>query len=327
MRHWCNRTTTSTPRAIQGRDHPVRAEEPVDQDDVAGLELGHDHPEQGQFAGLLALIRPDRGLEHRAHGQAEHHQDARDREPQARLLAVRLGVCLLVRRGVGHDHGGAVDDLDRPLMKQPGFFRFVMDRFTASINQIPEDALGQMLPGLAVAGRLGGDRGESLVVSKLLESVDGVIAGLVVGEDLGEEDAQCDPRGVDPLPPRMVGVAASRLDVRLRQELEEGEPLLLCELISVGTELVAGSRGSRLSHGDLLGVVNWRTGTNRQITNQGGRFAPPRGHATRPQRATSSGHPRAFGSRACSVPQGTDSVRDDIIDYIIYRLVIYCVAT
>jgi hypothetical protein len=126
-------------------------------------------------------------------------------------------------------------------MKEPGFFRFVMYGFTVSIDQIPEDALGQMLPGLAVTGRLGGDRGESLVVSKLLESVDGVIAGVVVGENLGEEDAQCDPRGVDPLPPRMVGVAASRLDVRLRQEIEEGEPLLLCELISVGTELVAGS--------------------------------------------------------------------------------------
>ena len=31
---------------LQGRDHPVRAEEPVGQDDVAGLELGDDHPEQ-----------------------------------------------------------------------------------------------------------------------------------------------------------------------------------------------------------------------------------------------------------------------------------------
>jgi hypothetical protein len=45
----------------------------------------------------------------------------------------------------------------------------------------------------------------------------------------------------------MVGVAASRLDVRLRQELEEGEPLLLCELISVeqetGTRLVSGQLG------------------------------------------------------------------------------------
>jgi hypothetical protein len=126
-------------------------------------------------------------------------------------------------------------------MKEPGYFCFVMYRFSDPINQIPENPFGQTLPGLAVAGRLGADRGESLVVSKLLETIDGFITGVVVGENLGEEDAQCNPRGVDPLPPRMVGVAASRLDVRLRQELEEGEPLLLCELISVGTELVAGS--------------------------------------------------------------------------------------
>jgi hypothetical protein len=126
-------------------------------------------------------------------------------------------------------------------MKEPGFFRFFMDRVSDSINQIPKNLLGQTLPGLAVAGRLGGDLGESLVVSELLEPRDGVVAGVVGGKNLGEEDAQSNPRRVDPPPPRMVGVAASRLDVRLRQELEEGEPLLPCEPISVGTELVAGS--------------------------------------------------------------------------------------
>jgi len=116
-----------------------------------------------------------------------------------------------------------------------------MYRFSCPINQVPEGPLGQTLPGLAVAGRLGGDLGESLVVEDLLEPVDGVIAGVVVGEDLGEEDAQGDPGGVEPCPPGMVGVAASRLDERPRQELEEGEPLLLREVISAGMELVVGS--------------------------------------------------------------------------------------
>ena len=151
------------------------------------------------------------------------------------------GYCRLVLRGVGHDHGGAVDDLDRSPMKEPGVFRLLMDRLPGPSDQIPEDPLGQALPGLAVAGGLGGDRGESLVVAELLEPIDGVIAGVVVGEDLGEEDAQGDPGGVDPLPPEMVGVAASRLDEGSREELEEGEPLLLCEVVSEGIELVAGS--------------------------------------------------------------------------------------
>jgi len=111
------------------------------------------------------------------------------------------------------------------------------------------------LPGLAVAGGLGADLGEALVVAELLEPVDGVIAGVVVGEDLGQEDAQGDPGGIDPLPPEMVGVAASRLDEGPREETEEGEPLLLGDVISVAMEWVVDRRGGRMSHGDLLGAV------------------------------------------------------------------------
>ena len=64
-----------------------------------------------------------------------------------------------------------------------------MDRLPGAADQIPGELLGQALPGLAVAGRLGGDGGEPPVVAELLEPVDGFVAGLVIGEDLGEE--QC----------------------------------------------------------------------------------------------------------------------------------------
>ena len=104
---------------LQRRDHPIRAEEPVGQHDIAGPEMVDDHPQQGQLAGLLPLIAAHRGLEHRAHGQAEDHQDPRDREAQPGLLAGRLGIRLLVPRGIGHDHRRAIDDLDRPAMEQP----------------------------------------------------------------------------------------------------------------------------------------------------------------------------------------------------------------
>jgi hypothetical protein len=92
------------------------------------------------------------------------------------------------------------------------------------MNQIPEDPLGQTLPGLAIAGRVGGDRRESLIVAELLKPVDGVIAGVVVGEDLGEKDAQGDPRRVDPFPPPMAKVTASRLNESPGEDPEEGEP-------------------------------------------------------------------------------------------------------
>ena len=71
-------------------------------------------------------------------------------------------------------------------------------------DQVPGERLGQALTGLAVAGGLGGDRGELLIVAELLEPIDGLIARLVRGEDLGEEDAQGDPRSVDSIAPAMV---------------------------------------------------------------------------------------------------------------------------
>ena len=114
-----------------------------------------------------------------------------------------------------------------------------MDRLPGRADEIPEDPLGQALPGFAVAAGLGGDRWEFMVVAELLEPIDGVVAGVVIGEDLGEEDAQGDPGGVDPLAPQMVDVTASGLDEGPRENPEEGEPLLLYELVSEVIELVA----------------------------------------------------------------------------------------
>jgi hypothetical protein len=99
-------------------------------------------------------------------------------------------------------------------------------------NQVPGEVLGQTLPGLAVAARLGSDRGKSLVIAELLEPVDGVVAGMIVGEDLGEEDAQGDPRGIESLPPEMTALSTRLLDERPREDREEGEARLLRELES-----------------------------------------------------------------------------------------------
>ena len=53
----------------------------------------------------------------------------------------------------------------------------------------------------------------------------------------------------------MAAVAAGRLDEIPREEFEEGESFLLLELIANGTDFIAYGAGGRLSHGDLLGVV------------------------------------------------------------------------
>src|SRR5512147_3278151 len=239
--------------SLQGRDRPVRAEEPVGQDDVAGLELIEDLPEEGQLAGLLTLVRSQRGLQHRAYGQAEYHEEPRDREPDPRRLAVQLGIRRLVLRGIGHGHGGTVDDLDRAPVEQPGVLRLVLDRLPGPADEIPGELLGQTLAGLAVAARLGSHRGQALIVAELLEPLDGVVTGVVIGKDLGQEDPQRNPRGVDAFSPGMVAASARLLDESPREDREERQPRLLAELVSQGIELLGWGWGSSLSHGDLLG--------------------------------------------------------------------------
>jgi hypothetical protein len=97
-------------------------------------------------------------------------------------------------------------------VEEPGVVRPLKDRLPGPADEIPGDPLGEALPGFAVAARLGGDRWESVVRAELLEAVDGVVAGVVIGEGLGEEDAQGDPRGVDPLTPGIVGKTARGRD-------------------------------------------------------------------------------------------------------------------
>ena len=55
----------------------------------------------------------------------------------------------------------------------------------------------------------------------LLEPLDGVITGVVIGEHLREEQAQGDPGGVDPVAPPMMAATAGRLDGGAREEFEE----------------------------------------------------------------------------------------------------------
>jgi hypothetical protein len=113
-----------------------------------------------------------------------------------------------------------------------------MDRSPGAPDQVPEEDLGEPLPGLAVTGRGSGHPGQTAIETILLEPIDGLITGVIIGEDLGEEEGQCDRRGVDPLAPEMMALSAGRLDQILREELEEGESLSLLEPIAKGTNLV-----------------------------------------------------------------------------------------
>ncbi len=88
------------------------------------------------------------------------------------------------------------------------------------------------MAGLAVAGRLRAHGGQALIGAELLEAFDGVVAGVVIGEDLGQEQAERDPGGVEAVPPGMMTAAAGLLDGVAREELEERQPLLVSELVA-----------------------------------------------------------------------------------------------
>src|SRR4051794_41559713 len=123
-------------------------------------------------------------------------------------------------------------------MEGPGRLGPLQDRPPGAADQVPGESLGEASAGVAVAGRLGGDGGEPLVVAGLLEAIDGLVAGVVVGEDPGEEHPEGDPGGVGAVAPGVVELTAHVLDEGAGEEVEEGGSLLLLELASDGIDLV-----------------------------------------------------------------------------------------
>ena len=139
-----------------------------------------------------------------------------------------------------------------------------MNRSTGASDEVPEEGFGQPLAGLAVAAGVGGDRVQTLVVPELLEPIDGVIARVVIGEDLREEDVQGDPRGVDPLPPVMAEATTGGLNEGAREGVEERESGLSCQAVS---ERVFGNLNSLARVGPTLPQCRFRDGSRLTITD------------------------------------------------------------
>jgi hypothetical protein len=150
-----------------------------------------------------------------------------------------LRIGLLVLASIGHDDGRPVDDLDRATVKQPRSLRSIVNVPAGASGEVPDEFLGQSLSGLAVTPRVRGDRGEALIVAEFLESLDGFIAGVIVGDHLREEEAQGDPGTIDPVSPLMTAETAGRLDGGAREEVEKREAVSSAEPVSNGMDLVA----------------------------------------------------------------------------------------
>jgi hypothetical protein len=108
-------------------------------------------------------------------------------------------------------------------------------------------------------------------VAEFLESLDGFIARVIVGDHLREEQAQGDPGTRDPVSPLMTAETAGRFDGGAREEVEKREAVSSAEPVSHGMDLVASRVSDRLCHGDVLAAKRGGACVYHQVTNQGRR--------------------------------------------------------
>ena len=182
------------------RHHLVeRAVVAVGQQDVARLQPAVQAAEQGHLAGELPLAGADGRVEHTPGGQGDQDDDPGDREPAPRLLVAVLGVLGLVLGGVGHADGRAVGEDHAAAVEQPGLGGVVLEAVGGVADQPGQERLGEPLAGLAVAAGVGRAGGQPAGGAPGQEPGDGGEAGVVVAEELGEEEGEGDQGGEDPV--------------------------------------------------------------------------------------------------------------------------------
>ena len=88
-------------------------------DYIAGAKACQQAAYQPKLASAFAAVWPYRRIQRCAGGQANHHDQPRQRKADAACLAAGLGIHSLVLRGIGHRQCGAIHQLDRATAPQP----------------------------------------------------------------------------------------------------------------------------------------------------------------------------------------------------------------
>jgi len=86
---------------------------------IAWVEAVEQAAHQAEFSTAFALMRPDRRIQRSTGGQANHHDQPRQRETNAGGLRAGLGIHRLILRGIGHRQSGAIHQLDRATAPKP----------------------------------------------------------------------------------------------------------------------------------------------------------------------------------------------------------------
>ena len=91
----------------------------VSQEQITTLQGVEYRAKQRLLVAALAAVAPDRGIEYHTTAQAHDPHHPAQRKPQAGLLAAWLRIGALIGGGVGHRHGGAIDQAHRPAPPMP----------------------------------------------------------------------------------------------------------------------------------------------------------------------------------------------------------------
>src|SRR5262245_15393593 len=122
------------------------------------------------------------------------------------------------------------------------------------LGQLGQDGLGQAGAGAAVGAGVGRARGQAGGDAPGQQAGDGLAAGVVGVEDLGEEGPQGGGGGPDAVAEEVAKVTTGAVDEVFGQVLGEGESGLGEQVLSGGGDLAQRDQSGRVAHETASGA-------------------------------------------------------------------------
>ena len=166
---------------------------------IAWVETIEQAAHQAEFSTACALMRPDRHIQRGTGGQANHHDQPRQRKANASGLRAGLGIRRLVLRGIGHRQSGAIDQLDRTTAPQPLAQRLLAEQLACLARERTDHLQRQPLARSAIA--TGANAASTQAIGRALRGppIDRLLARTIGLQHLSHEHRQRHRRRIQPL--------------------------------------------------------------------------------------------------------------------------------
>ena len=188
---------------------------------IAWVEALEQAAHQAEFSAAFALIRPDRRIQRSTGGQANHHDQARQRKTNTSGLRAGLGIHRLVLRGVGHRQSGAIHQLDCTTAPAPLRQRLLAEQQARLARERTDQLQRQPLARPAIAA--GANATSAQTIGRALRGppVDRLLARAIGLQNLPHEDRQRHRRRIQPLSVLGQQRFGRLQQLRTRQQVEE----------------------------------------------------------------------------------------------------------